>query len=190
LLTLRVYRGGALAKAGHNHVIASHTLTGTLYVPEDLAHTSFEVHMSVTDLTVDEAVLRAKESPEDFPPDIPDSAKEGTRHNMLSSALLDGEHYQEIVLRSEHLEPAPGGADAQWIAHVQVTVRDRAAEVVVPVHYERHTDEIVISGEFPLKQSDLGLTPFSALLGALVVVDEMKVRLRVVAHAATTQTGH
>jgi polyisoprenoid-binding protein YceI len=145
--------------------------------------------MPVAELTVDEAVLRARENSEDFPPDIPDSAKEGTRHNMLSAALLDGEHYPEIVLRSERLEPAAAGAGSQWLAHVQVTVRDRTSSVVVPVHYEAQTDEIVVSGEFPLKQSDLGLTPFSALLGALQVVDEMKIRFRVVAHAATTQTG-
>jgi hypothetical protein len=194
LLTIQAFRGGALAKAGHNHVIASHALTGTLYVPADLARTTFEVHMPVAELTVDEAVLRAKESPEEFPPEIPDSAKEGTRRNMLSGALLDGEHYPEIVLRSERLEPAPDGAGAnrdagRWIAHVQVTVRDRTSSVVVPVHYEQRSDEIVVSGEFPLKQTDLGLTPFSALLGALQVVDEMKVRFRVVAHAATTQTG-
>jgi hypothetical protein len=58
------------------------------------------------------------------------------------------------------------------------------------VHYEQHDDQIVVSGDFPLKQTDLGLTPFSALLGALQVVDEMKIRFRIVAHAATTETGH
>jgi polyisoprenoid-binding protein YceI len=189
LLTIQAFRGGALAKAGHNHVIASHTLTGTFYVPADPARTTFEVHMPVAELTIDEAVLRAKENSDEFPPDIPDSAKDGTRHNMLSSTLLDGEHYPEIVLRSERLEPAPDGAGSQWIAHVLVTVKDRTSPVVIPVHYEHEADEIVVSGEFPLKQSDLGLTPFSALLGALVVVDEMKVRFRIVAHAATTQTG-
>jgi hypothetical protein len=186
LLTIQAFRGGALAKAGHNHVIASHTLSGTLYVPVDPAHTTFEIHMPVTDLTIDEAVLRAKENSEDFPPEIPDSAKEGTRKNMLSAALLDGEHFPEILLRSESLEPAPGGDSSQWTAHVEVTVRDHTSTVVVPVHYESQDGQIVVSGEFPLKQSDLGLTPFSALLGALQVVDEMKVRFRVVAHAATT----
>jgi polyisoprenoid-binding protein YceI len=190
LLTIQAFRGGALAKAGHNHVIASHTLTGTLYVPVDPGHATFEVHMPVADLTVDEAVLRAKENSEEFPPDIPDSAKEGTRKNMLSAALLDGEHYPEILLRSERLEPVAGGDGSQWIAHVQVTVRDRTSPVVVPVHYESQDDQIIVSGEFPLKQSDLGLTPFSALLGALQVVDEMKVRFRIVARAATTQAGH
>jgi hypothetical protein len=184
LLTIQAFRGGALAKAGHNHVIASHSLTGTLYVPADRARTTFEIHMPVADLTIDEAVLRSKENSEDFPPDIPDSAKEGTRRNMLSAALLDGEHFPEVVLRSERLEPAPGAAGSQWIAHVQVRVRDHTSSVVVPVHYEQQDDQIVVSGEFPLKQSELGLTPFSALLGALQVVDEMKIRFRVAAHAA------
>jgi polyisoprenoid-binding protein YceI len=190
LLTIRVYRGGPLAKAGHNHVIASHTLRGSLYVPADLGRSTFEVHMPVTELTIDEAELRAKENSDEFPPEIPESARDGTRKNMLSPALLDGEHYPEIVLRSERLEAAADGSTGQWIAHVQVTVRDKTNSVVVPVRYEQHGDEIVVSGEFPLKQTDLGLTPFTALLGALQVVDEMKVRFRLVAHAATTQTGH
>jgi polyisoprenoid-binding protein YceI len=234
LLTILVYRGGALAKAGHNHVIASHTLRGSLYVPVDLAQSTFEVHMPVTELTVDEPALRANEHSDDFPPDVPDSAKEGTRHNMLSPALLDGDQYPEIVLRSERLERAsgqaggadtaggldrpgvpnasngsndangsrdpggpndanrsrePGGLNARWLAHIQVTVRDKTNTVIVPVHFDQHGDEIEVSGEFPLKQSDLGLTPFSALLGALQVVDEMKVRFHIVAHAAVTQTG-
>jgi len=180
LLTLMVFRGGPLAKAGHNHVIASHTLRGTLYVPMDVAHTTFEVHFPVAELTVDEAALRARENEADFPPDVPDSAKEGTRKNMLGPALLDAEHYPEIELRSSSLEPS----GSQWLAHMQVTVRDHDSAVAVPVRYEHNGDEIVISGEFPLKQTDLGLTPFSAMLGALQVVDEMKVRFRIVAHAA------
>jgi polyisoprenoid-binding protein YceI len=189
LLTILVFRGGALAKAGHNHVIASHALRGTLYVPADLARSTFEVRLPVTELTVDEEALRAKENEADFPADVSDSAKDGTRRNMLGGALLDAEHNPEIVLRSSSLEAAPDAAGANWVAHVEVTVRDRTSSVVVPMHYEQHADEIVVSGQFPLKQTDLGLTPFSALLGALQVVDEMKVRFRIVARAAATQTG-
>lgn len=222
MLTILVYRGGPLAKAGHNHVIASHSLRGSLYVPADLAQSTFDIHMPVTDLTVDEATLRVNEHSDDFPPDVPDSAKDGTRHNMLSPALLDADEYPEIVLRSDSLEYVtdsddnpgsrrkPGGAsdagaagipngsnkpaaydspNGRWLAHVQVTVRDKTNLIVVPVHFEQRGTDITVSGEFPLKQTDLGLTPFSALLGALQVVDEMKIRFHVVAHAAATRTG-
>ena len=186
LLTILVFRGGPLAKAGHNHVIASHALHGTLYVPADLARTTFEVSFPVAELTVDESSLRAKENEADFPPDVPDSAKDGTRKNMLGPALLEAEHYPEITLRSLTLQVAPGAnASDEWQARVAVTVRDHESTVVVPVHYERHADEIIVSGDFPLKQTDLGLTPFSALLGALQVVDEMRIRFRIAAQPAT-----
>ena len=68
-------------------------------------------------------------------------------------------------------------------------MRDKTNTFVVPVHLEQLADVIEVSGEFPLKQSELGLTPFSALLGALQVIDEMKIRFHIVAHAAVTQTG-
>jgi polyisoprenoid-binding protein YceI len=180
LLTLLVFRGGPLAKAGHNHVIASHALRGTLYVPADLTRATFDVHFPVAELTVDEAALRARENEADFPPDVPDSAKEGTRKNMLGPALLDAGHYPDIDLQSSGLQQS----GSQWIAHVKVTVRGHDSTIAVPVRYEPQGDAAVISGEFPLKQTDLGLSPFSALLGALQVLDEMKVRFRIVAHAA------
>lgn len=189
-MTIRVFRGGPLAKAGHNHVIASHTLHGALYVPADLTRTTFEVSFPVAELTVDEASLRAKENEADFPPEVPDSAKEGTRKNMLGAALLDSEHSPEIRLRSLSLlqQAVPAGS-AEWQARVQVIVRDRPSTVLVPVHYEQHADKIVVSGDFPLKQTDLGLTPFSALLGALQVVDEMQIRFRIYFTPSSTSTA-
>src|SRR5580704_4158253 len=108
LLTVLVYRAGALAAAGHNHVIASHTLAGTIYVPEDVRAASFEVRVAVDALTVDEPGLRAEQGGGDFPPDVSESAREGTRHNMLGPALLDAADYPEIVLRSLELAPDPG----------------------------------------------------------------------------------
>ena len=186
-LTIVVFRGGALARTGHNHVIASRGVTGTIYLPADLLRSTFEVRIPVAELTVDEPALRSQQGGADFPPDVPQSAKEGTRRNMLSEALLDGARYPEILLRCERLEPSGDGL--QLLAHVQTAVRDRVRSVTVPVRYELGEDQVVASAEFALKQSDLGLTPFSAFLGALQVQDEMQVRLRIVARAANTHAG-
>jgi polyisoprenoid-binding protein YceI len=182
VLTILAFRAGALAKAGHNHVIASHDVSGTFYVPDDVMHSTFELHVPVGQLTIDEPALRAKEGP-DFPPEVPDSAKEGTRRNMLSEALLNGAQYPELTLTSERIQPGTmGPASAQ--ADVQVTVRGQTHTVPVPVAYTLAADELVASGDLPIKQSDLGLTPFSAMLGALQVQDELRIRFRIVAHAA------
>jgi polyisoprenoid-binding protein YceI len=199
LLTIRVYRGGTLASAGHNHLIAAHALTGTIYVPAELMRTSFEVHIPVASLTVDEAALRAQEHSADFPPEVPDAAREGTRRNMLGEALLDSERNPQIVLRSVRLESAgqpaagtcreTGGEARAVLARVQTTVRGAMRTISVPVCYQFAAGTVIVSGEAPLRQSDLGLTPFSALLGALQVQDEMRVRFRLVARAADSRSG-
>ena len=186
LLTILVYRAGTLASAGHNHVIASHDLAGTIYVPADPLRSSFELRMPVATLTVDEAALRTQQGGADFPPDVSEGAKAGTRQNMIGPALLDAEHSPEIVLRALRTDRAadPGGV----LAQVQCTVRGQAHTIAVPVRYELRGTELLISGEMPLKQSDLGLTPFSALLGALQVQDEMRISFRILARAATVKT--
>ena len=183
LLTIRVYRAGTLASAGHNHLIALHGLTGTVYVPADVMRTSFEAHIPVAAFTVDEAALRAQEHSPDFPPDVPDAAREGTRRNMLGEALLDGEHSPQIVLQAVRLSEAGGEARAV-LARVQTTVRGQVRTISVPLRYQFAAGALIASGEAVLKQSELGLTPFSALLGALQVQDEMRVRFRIVARAS------
>src|ERR1700719_1977290 len=120
LLSILAFRGGALAKAGHNHVIASHDMSGTIYVPDDQSRSTFELSVPVAQLTIDEPELRAKEGP-DFPTEVPDSAKEGTRRNMLSEGLLNGAQYPDITLVSQRIATAaaPGSATQ---ADVQVTI--------------------------------------------------------------------
>jgi polyisoprenoid-binding protein YceI len=176
LLIVRVYRGGTLARAGHNHIVASHDLSGTVNVATDLARSSFEIQFPVASLTVDEAELRAAQGP-DFAADVPDAAREGTRRNMLGPAVLDANPYPQITLRSESLEPAAG----RLTTRVQISVRGQVHEFAVPVNFTLSANELLAQGELALKQTDLGLAPFTALLGALAVQDEMQVQFRIVA---------
>jgi hypothetical protein len=180
-LIVLVYRAGPLAAVGHNHVIACRCLTGTIYVPRDPAHASFDLRFAVGQLTVDDPALRADERSPDFPPDVTQSARQGTRHNMLGAALLNAATYPDIALRSAGLRPSPDGNPADMVAQVLVQLDGEWHSVAVPLHYEIRGDQVVASGDFPLKQTDLGLTPFSALGGGLQVRDGMQIRLRLVA---------
>ena len=181
LLVVRVYRAGVLASAGHNHVIASHDLGGSVFVPCDRARTTFVIDVPVTTLTVDEPELRAAEPGTEFPPDVPESAREGTRKNMLSAAVLDGGQFARVTLRGERLEPNGSGVG---VAEIESTVRAAVRRLEVPVRYRLEATTLSVTADFPLRQSDLGLQPFSAMLGALQVADEMHVSVRLVAHAA------
>lgn len=184
LLTVRVYRGGTLASAGHNHLIASHTLVGTVYLPDDVLGASCELHLAVAELTVDEPQLRAQEGGGDFPPDVPQAARDGTRRNMLGPAVLDAAEYPEVVLRSERLERGAADTPGALLAWLDVQVRDQHRTIGVPIRYELAGDTLTVTGETALRQGELGLTPFTALMGALAVQDEMRVRFRFVARAA------
>jgi polyisoprenoid-binding protein YceI len=176
LLQILVYRGGAMARLGHNHVISSHQLSGSVFVADDPLQTRFDISVPVNELTVDEPAMREMAGP-DFPPGVPQTARDGTRKNMLSEALLDGEKYPAIRLRTTDVVAAGEGFDVG----VEITIKDQVRSVRVPVALERKEGALVARGEFPLKQSDLGFKPFSVAMGTLVVIDEMRIHFEVVA---------
>jgi len=176
LLQILVYRGGAMARLGHNHVIASHHLSGTVYETADPLATRFDISFPVNELTVDEPALR-EAAGADFPPAVPQNARDGTRSNMLSPALLDGPNYPVIRLRAVDIKAAGEDFDAG----VEVTLKGATHVFRVPVRVQRSEGKLVATGEFSLWQSQLGLAPFSAAMGALVVLDEMHIRFEVTA---------
>jgi len=176
LLQILVYRGGAMSRLGHNHVIASHHLSGIVLVADDVTQTRFDIGIPVNELTIDEPAMRELAGA-DFPPGVPQSARDGTRKNMLSEALLDGEKYPEIRLRATDVVVAGEVFDAG----VEITIKDQVRNVRVPVTLDRKDGALTARGEFPLKQSELGFKPFSVAMGTLVVLDEMRIHFEVVA---------
>ena len=176
LLQILVYRGGAMSRLGHNHVIASHHLSGVVSVTDDATQVRFDIGIPVNQLTIDEPAMR-EQAGADFPPGVPQSARDGTRRNMLSEALLDGEKFPEIRLRATEVVAAGEVFDLA----VEIKIKDQVRNVRVPVTIERQAGALTARGEFPLKQSELGLKPFSVAMGTLVVLDEMRIRFEVVA---------
>jgi len=176
LLQILVYRGGPMARLGHNHVITSRHLEGVVRVADDMTATRFEVRVPVNELTVDEPAMREAAGP-DFPPAVPQSARDGTRRNLLSPALLDAANYPTLGLRATDVIAAGEGYDVG----VEITIKDQVRRVRVPVRIERKPGSLLARGEFTLRQSDLGLEPFSVAMGTLVVLDEMKIRFEITA---------
>ena len=68
-----------------------------------------------------------------------------------------------------------------WPATPIVKVAGHESTLVVPFTLESSAERIAAAGSVVLRQSDLGLTPFSVMLGALQVQNDITVRFRFVA---------
>jgi len=176
-----VYKAGAFSRFGHNHTIAVGDLSGNVLVNrDDLAKSQFDLQFGVGQLVVDDPALRSTLG-EDFssvpkPDDIA-----GTRKNMLSERVLDGEKYPQI--RITGIGPTTGGG-MQELA-VKVEMLGRVIDLKVPTTVTIEGDQLRATGEFELNHSDLGMQPFSVMAGALQVGEKLSFTYDVRAQRAT-----
>lgn len=175
-LSIYVFRGGKFSRLGHNHVMTSQHLAGRVWVHPEFARSGFELSFPVAQLVVDDAAAR-RAAGSDFPPDIPQSDKDGTRKNMLKPEVLDGEHYADVKLRSAKVGGTPEAP--QVTAHI--TIKETSRDVEVPVKLAVAGEQLTASGEFDILQTEFGMKPFSVALGALEVQDRLHIKFEVVA---------
>ncbi len=173
LIVVLVYRGGAFASLGHNHVIASRSLAGVIDVRDPPSASTFELHLPVAEFTVDEPQLRSGRGP-DFANAVSDSAREGTRRNMLAEDQLDAVHFPQIVVRAVSFTGGPHS----FAARFEVSMRGKRYTLEVPVQVDRpDADRLHITSKFPVSQRALGLTPLSVMLGAIQVEDMLAIEV-------------
>ncbi len=175
-LRVLVYRGGRLGSLGHNHVISSRAVTGIVGLAASHAESVLYLNLPVDSLEVDRPELRDAEG-DDFPGHLDGSAIAGTRANMLGEKLLDAAHYPQIEIRSRAIE----GELPDLNLRAEITVRDHVATAVIPVHLQIDDQQLVAEGSFDLTHKQLGLEPFSVMLGALTVQDAMQLKFKIVA---------
>jgi hypothetical protein len=179
LLVVKVYRDGALARLGHNHVVSSTDLHGTIFLADPVGESAVEVRLPLTTLDVDLTDRRTDAGP-DFVGEVDADDIAGTRGNMLGTQQLDVAVWPQIVLRSREIE----GSLPDVMLRAELSVKSGAYPLSVPVRIEHIAGQIVASGHFSIKQTELGLEPFSVMMGALQVRDQLDIEFRLVAAPA------
>lgn len=170
-----VYRAGPLANFGHNHVIVSHAVVGLVQMGNSIADSSFSLSVPVESFVVDDAQSRLEEG-SDFPGDVPDDAKSGTRRNMLSTAMLNAAEFPEISVKSLALA---GTAEAVT-ADLTLNIAGRESTIFAPFTLQGDANQLTVTGSMQLQQTAIGLTPYSLLHGALQVQDAMLLKFKIV----------
>jgi hypothetical protein len=165
-----------MATLGHNHVICTHELQGWATFNGDASEAAFALSVPVAGFVIDDAKQR-KEQGADFAEEVTDEARIGTAHNMLGAAVLNAADFPALSIRSVAVTKTSGSFQA-WVA---LEVAGHASVLLVPFTLDVAPRRLVANGELTLRQSTLGLTPFSVFLGALKVQDELRVAFKFVA---------
>ena len=164
-VVVTVRRGGALARFGHDHVVASRGSEG--FAAPSAGRADF--HFRLDQMTVDEAALRRAANLDTQPSA---DAIAGTRTNMLTR-VLEAERFPLVVLAARQLAGAP--------LQLSITLHGVTRTVAAPTRIDTTPEGMVASGTLQLRQSDFGITPMSVMGGAMTVQDTLELRYRIVA---------
>lgn len=173
-----VYRSGAAARFGHNHVIEVPKLEGWAALDGDDPKTGrFALRFALADLAIDDPARRAQTGG-GFAGERPAADIAGTRRNLLKS--LEAERYPAVVLRS-------AGLRGEWpwlVARLTIVLHGVARTQELVLHAQRKDGVLRVDGRFAIRQSDFGIAPFSVLGGALAVDDPLAIAFELRLRAA------
>jgi hypothetical protein len=161
LIAITVRRGGALARLGHDHVVAARRIDGHVAPAAGLAVLRFRLD----EMTVDEETLRAEAGLARQPSA---DAIAGTRVNMLTK-VLDAGQYPFVEVRARRT------GDAGQL-QADITLHGVTRSFTVPTTIDQAAQGLVARGTLTLRQTDFGITPFAVLGGAIAVQDALDIR--------------
>lgn len=162
-----VRRAGPLARLGHDHVIIARELQGYFLRAPTLADARAEIRFAVSDLEVDPPAARKRHNLS-TDPDADDIA--ATRRNMLEK-VLDAGQWPYITARISDLAPAGD----RYSGELSLQIHGKVTKGRESFEWEIESGVATVRGTMHMKQTEVGLEPFSALAGALRVADELEI---------------
>jgi len=167
LVVIEVRRGGSLARLGHDHVVASHEVTGYIAPGEGRA----DMYVALARMQIDEPALRQEAG---FDTQPTESDIEGTRSNMLGH-VLEAEKFPFAVIGVRDVD----AKEKKATLALTVTLHGVTRTLQVPAEIEAGAESIGVSGKLAFNQTDFGITPYALLGGAIAVKDGLQLRFRI-----------
>ena len=179
-IAVTVFKAGVASALAHDHVVRATRWQATLEVTPDPVALAADVRVDATALEVDEPDARARHGL-DGPPSGGDRAQ--IRATMLGADQLDVAQHPEIRFTASVLERDGEGFRLAG----ELALHGRTKRVALPLAIERDGDAFTARGRVRVKQSDFGITPYSAFLGAVRVQDEVEIAFTLVAVPAAAR---
>ena len=169
LVVIEVRRSGSLARLGHDHVVASHGVTGYVAPGEGRA----DLYIVLAQLAVDEAALRGEAG---FDSQPTESDIEGTHSNMLAK-VLEADKFPFALISVARAN----AKEKKTTLAVAITLHGHMRTLQVPAEIEADAEKVSVTGRLSFDQTDFGITPYSLLGGAIAVQNRVDLRFRIVA---------
>ena len=170
----RIYRAGAAARLGHNHVISMTAFDGSVTLGSNPADAEWDLSFAVDSLLIDDPAIRARYG-EDFESVPSDDDKAGTKRNMLTDRVLNGEMYPEIRLSGTGFTGSLAAAELP----LTIEILGRAIEQSFPAAITINEQTLTVTGEYRLTHDDLGMEPFTAFGGIMAVGNDIDFTYRI-----------
>ena len=159
-LQVKTYREGAVSKVGHDLVLDVTSWQATVTSGEDSSPTSVE-------LSADPRSLRVRDGHGGVKP-LSDKDRGDITKN-IEKKVLGGDG---IDFRSTGVERPGGDGRIEVSGELRIAGTARPLSFGLEIGPDGH-----VEGTVPLRQSDWGIKPFTALMGALKVRDDIEVVL-------------
>ena len=155
------------AAAAHDHVVKASGWNGSVtWDAANLAACKVQITVPVSSLSVDEKGLREQLGYDTFPSD---SERADIKTAMLSDAQLDSAKYPSISYQSTKCEQSGDLVNVTG----NLTIHGVTKSVVLPMSVKADAVNFSAKGSIKIRASQFGMTPYSALFGAVKNQDSM-----------------
>lgn len=170
-----VFRAGAAARLGHNHVLSAIEFDAQAFLgASGLSSARLQMDFRLDKLQLDDPSQRA-ELGGAFSKPLDAEAIQGTRANMLGERGLQAAAHPLLRLRSLKLV----GEAPRLAALVEIELHGQRRQQWLALRVEERGQRLIVSGSLVLRQTDHGLQPFNLLGGLLAVADEIVVEFEI-----------
>ncbi len=160
-LTINTYKAGMGAKVGHDLVLEARRWSGTVEVdPADPSACSVQVTIDARSFEVVQATGGVKA--------LSDKDSADIRKNM-EDKVLQTSRFPEITFRSTQVSPTAITGD--------LTIVGNTRPVTLDMSVQDGAGDTTLTGRTTITQSAFGIKPFSAMMGALKVKDDVDMQV-------------
>lgn len=170
----------ALASQSHDHVVRASTFSATLtYNPDATTGCSVVFSLPVSGLINDEPNMRQLVG---YPGNLSAADRQTVSGHMRAENQLDEANFPTMSFTSTQCS-GPGGTTGTLSVTGTLNIHGRDRATTAMMEFLTDGTQIRARGSFEANQTDFGITPYSAFLGAVANLDGMRFTLDVVAVA-------